>query len=292
VLASLLKSSGRSGFFGNDDEDYHEGIASALSKLSPIQAGEAIAPLLREINESSATPGRVQILGIILKATAARLTHAQSIEAIQSLLETIDETTDPVVLAAFYDGLSGFSIDLTDTQAANEISRSLEFLQSREHEFGGLPALTSKLTESQAVDAVQPLLRAIRQTTDPQTLATLCAGVNELSVQLSDMQAIETIPRFLSAIEHAVDPYSLNGFEKLGAFPVSLAEGSAREILIPQLMAALNDPVVEGPLADALLALLEKLSGSAFHGSVWEATEWIKSEQTFGRLRDLNLDTI
>ncbi len=102
----------------------------------------------------------------------------------------------------------------------------------------GLQALPAKLTDAQAQAAIDPILAAIRQTTSPYDLRTLAQGLQALTAKLTEAQAQAAIDPILAAIKQTTSPYDLQTLAQgLQALPAKLSDAQAQAAIDPILAA-------------------------------------------------------
>ena len=124
-------------------------------------------------------------------------------------------------------------------------------------------ALAPRITEAQAGQALDPLLKQIGQTTDPDALRALAQALQALPVKLSEAQAGQALDPLLEQIGQTTDSDALRTLaQALQALPVKLSEAQAGQALDPLLeqIGQTTDPDALRALAQALQALAGKLS--------------------------------
>jgi hypothetical protein len=145
----------------------------------------------------------------------------------------------------------------------------------------------AKLSGSQAKEAVEPFLVAIKRTTNPYDLRSLGAGLGAVTAKLSDSQAREAVAPLVAAIKGTSDPYALGALgEGLGALPAKLNDQEVKEAVEPLLAAikGTGDPYALEAVGAGLGALPAKFDGQsarAVRGAVDEVLEQTRDPNTF-----------
>ena len=95
------------------------------AKLTDAQAQQALATVLEQIDKTT-NPDALRALAGALQAVAAKLTDAQAQQALATVLEQIGKTTDPDALRALAGALQAVAAKLTDAQAQQALATLLE----------------------------------------------------------------------------------------------------------------------------------------------------------------------
>ena len=126
-----------------------------------------------------------------------------------------------------------------------------------------LQALAPKLTDTQASQALDPVLRQIGQTTDPDALGALAQALKALPAKLTDVQTSQALDPVLRQIGLTTDPQALLALaEALQALPAKLTNEQASRALDPVLgqIGQTTDPDALQLVAPALQALAAKMT--------------------------------
>jgi hypothetical protein len=211
-----------------------------------------------------------------LQALAAKLTEAQ---ALAPLLQQIGQTADAGALQALVEALQALPAKLTEAQAQqvlDAVSRQIADagrLQALATSFGAarenaytlrtlavlLKALAAQLTEAQARQALDAVLRQIGKTPDEIALEALVPALPALAVRLTEVQVQQALTPLLPQIDKVPDA---NTFQALAgvlrALPAKLTEAQAQQVL--QQIDKTTDPKDLHWVAEVLQALRANLS--------------------------------
>jgi hypothetical protein len=126
-----------------------------------------------------------------------------------------------------------------------------------------LRALAPKLADTQASQALDPLLREMGQTTDPDALLALAQALQALPVKPTDVEARQALDPLLRLIGQTTDPRALLALaQALQVLPTKLTDAQVSQALDPVLkrMGQTTDPDALQFLAPALQALAAEIS--------------------------------
>ena len=186
-------------------------------------------------------------------------------------MRSLDQTADPLTLHGSGSGAHARHADDSCDDGAGEPGARPGAQADRPDDRSrrapalakALQALPAKLTEAQASQALDPVLKQIGQTTDPDALRALAAALQALAPKLTEAQASQALDPVLKQIGQTTDPYALQALaEALQALAAKLTEAQASQALDPVLkqIGQTTDPSALRALAQALRALAPKLS--------------------------------
>ena len=162
------------------------------------------------------------------------------------------------------DAFQALAPELTEAQAGQALDQVLkQFSQATNPNAlaalaEALQALAPKLAEAEAVQALTIVLKQITQTTNPAEFGALGHASEALAPKLSEPQSSQALDPVLKQIAQTTNPYALLALaQTLRALPVKLTEEQAGQAIKPVLTQI-------GPTTDpeALDALAEALLGA------------------------------
>jgi hypothetical protein len=150
-------------------------------------------------------------------------------------------------------------------------------------------SLAGKLSDSQAKEAVEPFLVAIKGTANSYALGTLGAGLGAVTAKLDRESVKAANGAVVEVLERTRDRETFAIYAELSA---KLTRDEPTDVRIRTIFRLLRHPLTAGEPASKLLALLEQVFGvqTQFGGDLWKAVEWAEAEQKASRLKDLDLD--
>ncbi|TMJ57844.1 MAG: hypothetical protein E6G90_02010 [Alphaproteobacteria bacterium] len=314
MIASFLVAIKRASTNPYAEQRLGTGLETIIPKLTNSQAKDAIGAFLNAIKGESHTDALVT-LGRGLRLLCPKLADSQAGDAIEPFLGAIRDATNPYSLWALGSGLAALPTTLTDRQAEDALE---PFLAANKRTFShavealsrminnltdpdghsqklidlpppdeGLRALIAKFTDSQAKDAINPLLAAIKATTDADVLESFGTGLAAVPAQLTDSQAEVAVLPFLAAIKKAADvrgsSFDSNVFWPLGrglkAVSAKLTDSQAKNAIEPFLtvVQSITDPTALGVLSGPLEVLSAKLTDDQAKEAVESFLAVIKS---------------
>jgi hypothetical protein len=204
-------------------------------------------------------------------------------------------TTDPDNLGALGAGLGALPAKLSDTQAKEAVEPFLAAIKGTTDPDAllalgtGLEALPAKLSDSQAKAAVEPFLVAIKGTTNPSAFQALGVGLDALAAKFDGPSAKTVQGEVDDVLKRTRGPSTFTIYADLSA---RLTRDEPRERQVTRIFELLRHPLSGGDTTEKLLALLEQAPGvqTKFDGDLWKAVEWAEMEQKAGRLNSLDLD--
>ena len=190
-------------------------------------------------------------------ALPTALSDSEVTKAVEPLLATIRDATDPSALWALG---------------------------------AGLGALPGKLSDGQARVAVEPFLAAFERISEASVLFALGAGLDAFAVKLDRRSAAAAKIAVNQAFKSTLDPQTFALYARLS---VKLAKGKPADQQAGSIFHLLRHPLSAGDPSPNLFVPLEQVPGvqTKFGGDLWKAVEWAEAEQKAGRLKNLELDT-
>jgi len=217
-----------------------------------IRAIVGVSPWFRDLAKTSLTSAQTPFSSsrpencVAISKAALLFGRADALH-LDWLLTAIKGTTDPLTLKTLGAGLGAVMAKVGDSQAKEAVEPVLAAIKGTTNPYAlealsaGLGALPAKLSDSQTSEAVEPFLAAVKGTTDPYALGALGSGLGAVPAKLSDNQAKEAIEPFLAAIKRTTNPNDLGALAAgLGALPVKLSDSQAKEAVEP-FLAPLED---------------------------------------------------
>jgi hypothetical protein len=174
-------------------------ISRALGILRPTPTeGEtliaAVVGELRTADDQRDTPFlRTEFRGLanVLRVSPAKLTDAQAVHALETVLKQIDQTTNPSVLEALGVALQALSAKLTTAQASQALDQLLKRIGRTTNPIAlwemvrALPALPATPSRAQADQALDQVVQQMALTTDPTGLSVLAEALQALPAKLT-----------------------------------------------------------------------------------------------------------
>jgi hypothetical protein len=150
------------------------------------------------------------------------------------VLKQIGQTTDPDALRALAQALQAVPAKLSETQASQALEPVLRRIgQTTDRDTlrapaEALQALAAKLTAGQASRAFSLVLKHISETTDPYALQAVVDALQALAAKLTAEQASQALDLVLKQIGQTTDPDALRALaQTLQAVPAKLSEAQA-----------------------------------------------------------------
>ena len=153
----------------------------------------------------------------------------------------------------------------------------------------GLAAVSAKLSDSQAEEAIEPFLAAIKGTTDPNALQALGVGLADVTAKLGHGSARAVDGVVIGVLNRARDEAVFAIYAELEA---KLMGDKSSDQQIVGIFRLLRNPLSAGKTTEKLLAFLKQIPdvNAEFDGDLWKAVKWVQIEQKEGRLKNLDLD--
>ena len=233
-------------------------------KLSDSQANEALVPLLQRIAEETNTEGLL-MLTQALQVLPGKLSDSEANDALQPILKQIDREPTSADLENLAKALKVLSAKFSVGQAQQALGRALNQIGQTKNAMAlqTLLALAPKLSETQANEAFESIMRSFNEITKPEALDTLAQALQAVIVKLNEVQANEALKSILRQFEQTREVGGHRELvEVLQTLAPRLSEAQANEALDPVLrqMSQAADPYTLLPLARVLQALPTELT--------------------------------
>ena len=273
-----------------------QAIPALAVKVTEPPAQQALAAVIKQIDQTT-DPYLVRALAQAIQALADKLTGAQAQQALAQMLKQFDRTTDPDVFQALAQAVEALPVQPTEAQvqqALDAITKQIEPLNrdqtlqmmmmmmmmaeslkniARPHDskVSFLPAwawriqtLGSKLSETQAQQALTQLLKQFDRTTDPSVLRALVYSIQTLPAKLTEAQARQALAPLLKQFGQTTNNSEVLSMlaQAIQVLASKLGEAQSQQALAPllkQFGQTTNSEVLRA-LAQAIQALASKLS--------------------------------
>jgi AAA ATPase domain len=224
-----------------------EVVANALqalaAKLTPAQAQEAAAPLLRQIGKTT-NDDALYGLAQGLRALAPKLSALETQEVFAALVEQLGKSEKNLyLLNTLAEALKALSVDHLTERHLQEAVAALRRQIARTPDPFLLEALvrlhptfTAKLTEAQVQGMLASLLQQMGETTNPNVLFALAQVLQGLLAKLEGAEAKHALTAILQQIGKTTDAYALAALTLAVQSPPSeLTAPQAKDALAPLL---------------------------------------------------------